>query len=250
MGMEHEEGPDPAFTAIYRGVVTANDDPLKIGRVKARVPGLVEETDWALPIGHAGLYAVPERDDDVQLWFVGGDVDHAYYAAGPFAAPNQQSEAPAPVPNMQAVDAPWVRVLDGTRYQLVLDSRSGHEVAYLRDKQTGDGFTADAATGNAEVRATGTVTLHAAQVRFGDQNAAQSYVLGETYRSAEDQAFGKLIAALASAQTAMTALGTSLPPAAGACAAAATAIGAAVAQLSAFVSNGPSYLSTRIKGVP
>src|SRR5260370_25940886 len=42
---------DGRYYGKYRGQVSDNDDPLNLGRVKAKVPRLLgdEETGWALP---------------------------------------------------------------------------------------------------------------------------------------------------------------------------------------------------------
>jgi hypothetical protein len=40
----------PRFYGMYRGTVTDNQDPLKIGRIRARVPEVTGEADsqWAM----------------------------------------------------------------------------------------------------------------------------------------------------------------------------------------------------------
>lgn len=72
-----------AFYGKYRGVVTDNNDPLMIGRIKARVPDVTgsEETGWALPVAPfggngMGLFAVPDTDAGVWIEFEHGDPDY------------------------------------------------------------------------------------------------------------------------------------------------------------------------------
>ena len=75
---------DPRYTALYIGVVTNRKDPEGLGRVKVRIPGLIEpESDFALPLGtlgggsdRRGLFAVPEVGAEVGILFNQGDVDH------------------------------------------------------------------------------------------------------------------------------------------------------------------------------
>ena len=65
----------------YRGIVTDNQDPKNIGRIKAIVPEVLGdvETGWALPClpysgNGSGTYSVPEPDAGVWLEFEAGDV--------------------------------------------------------------------------------------------------------------------------------------------------------------------------------
>jgi len=64
----------------YRGLVTENKDPKRMGRVRARVPELFGDqvTPWALPAvpfaGQAhGLVLLPEEGDGVWIEFEAGD---------------------------------------------------------------------------------------------------------------------------------------------------------------------------------
>ena len=66
----------------YRGLVTNVDDPLKIGRVTAKVPeifGEDQDAPWALPAvpfagKKHGLVLLPEVNDGVWIEFEAGDI--------------------------------------------------------------------------------------------------------------------------------------------------------------------------------
>jgi uncharacterized protein involved in type VI secretion and phage assembly len=65
----------------YRGIVTDNGDPKKLGRVRARVPEVLGdvETGWALPCAHyagqqSGVFAVPSAGTGVWIEFESGVV--------------------------------------------------------------------------------------------------------------------------------------------------------------------------------
>lgn len=65
----------------YRGIVSDNQDPRKMGRIRARVPKVLGdvETGWALPCAPysgdgIGAYAVPEPGTGVWIEFEAGDV--------------------------------------------------------------------------------------------------------------------------------------------------------------------------------
>ncbi len=71
----------------YRGIVTDNQDPNDLGRIRARVPEVLAdvETGWALPSAPyagdgSGLYAVPEPDTGVWIEFEAGDVSRPIWS--------------------------------------------------------------------------------------------------------------------------------------------------------------------------
>src|SRR5262245_22538227 len=74
---------------VVPGVVTSNDDPEKLGRVKLRFPWLSDEVEsgWArvaLPAAGnlRGVYMLPEVDDEVLVAFEQGDVRFPYVVGG------------------------------------------------------------------------------------------------------------------------------------------------------------------------
>ena len=71
------------FYGKYRGIVTDIEDPLKMGRIKARVPDVLgeEPSGWALPCvpfagDGMGFYALPSNDARVWIEFEQGDPDY------------------------------------------------------------------------------------------------------------------------------------------------------------------------------
>jgi uncharacterized protein involved in type VI secretion and phage assembly len=71
------------FYGKYRGKVTSNIDPYKMGRVRAKVPIVFgdEESGWALPSAPyggpgVGFFFVPPVDANVWIEFEGGDPDY------------------------------------------------------------------------------------------------------------------------------------------------------------------------------
>jgi uncharacterized protein involved in type VI secretion and phage assembly len=64
------------FYGIYRGVVTAINDPLDKGRVKMQIPQILatETTEWAWPVSAPGAALVsPKIGQGVWVMFEGGD---------------------------------------------------------------------------------------------------------------------------------------------------------------------------------
>jgi uncharacterized protein involved in type VI secretion and phage assembly len=71
------------FYGKYRGKVTDNNDPLMMGRVRAKVPAVFgeEETGWALPSAPyggsgVGFFFVSPTDANVWIEFEGGNTDY------------------------------------------------------------------------------------------------------------------------------------------------------------------------------
>jgi len=77
----------PPFYGKYRGIVTDNNDPKKIGRIKARVPEVLGdvESGFALPCAPyagkgSGIFAVPPPDAGVWIEFEAGDVSRPIWS--------------------------------------------------------------------------------------------------------------------------------------------------------------------------
>lgn len=97
-----ERGADSRVYGVVTGVVTNNQDPEKLGRVKLKFPWLSdeEESDWARvasPMAgkERGLFLLPEVEDEVLVAFERGDVRFPYVLGGLWsrnAAPKQTNE--------------------------------------------------------------------------------------------------------------------------------------------------------------
>jgi len=95
----------------YRGFVTDNDDPDRLGRVKVSVPSILggTETGWALPcapfggLSNQGLFAIPEVGAQLWVEFEEGELSHPIWV-GTFW---QSSGDP---PSEGAVSPPTTRV--------------------------------------------------------------------------------------------------------------------------------------------
>jgi hypothetical protein len=75
------------FYGKHRGRVTENDDPLKLGRIKALVPEVLtdQSTGWALPAlpysgNGVGFYTIPAIDAGVWIEFEAGDVSRPIWS--------------------------------------------------------------------------------------------------------------------------------------------------------------------------
>ena len=75
------------FYGKYRGVVSDNNDPLKIGRIRAKVPDVLDdfETGWAMPCAPfsgkgMGFFALPQTNAGVWIEFEQGDTDYPIWS--------------------------------------------------------------------------------------------------------------------------------------------------------------------------
>lgn len=78
--------PQP-FYGKYRGTVSDNQDPLMIGRIKARVPDVMgdQESGWAMPCApfggsRMGFFAIPSTGAGVWIEFEHGDPDYPIWS--------------------------------------------------------------------------------------------------------------------------------------------------------------------------
>lgn len=122
--LPRDEGADSRVFGVVTGVVTNNQDPEGLGRVKLKFPWLSdeEESDWARvasPMAgkERGLWLLPEVEDEVLVAFERGDVRYPYVIGSLW-----NKNAPPPLTND-----------DGKNDLRILKSRSGH-VIRLNDK--------------------------------------------------------------------------------------------------------------------
>ena len=83
---------DGPFFGTYVGTVTENNDPIKRGRLRARVPGIHEpESPWVLPAGQPGggklgrgSHSIPAIGSQVLIRYLNGEAEHSIWEAGPW----------------------------------------------------------------------------------------------------------------------------------------------------------------------
>ncbi len=117
LDMDEEPATAGRLFGLVVGVVTNNQDPDKLGRVKVRFPWLSdsEESHWArlaVPMGgkDRGTYFLPEVDDEVLAAFEHGDARFPYVLGALW----------------NGKDAPPATNGDGKNNLRLIKSRSGH----------------------------------------------------------------------------------------------------------------------------
>lgn len=137
--------PDPRFLGLEVGVVVERDDPRGVGRIRVRIPGLIEPASaWAFPLGlpgggapDRGTWWVPEEGAEVGVFFKRGDPDHPYYLPANWGSPSSGNEVPAAA-QVDDKGHPDIRVLAFGGYDLVVDTRSGSKAFRIVDKADGE----------------------------------------------------------------------------------------------------------------
>jgi uncharacterized protein involved in type VI secretion and phage assembly len=111
--------PNTHFYGVTVGIVTNNQDPENLGRVKVKYPWLSEdaESHWArvlTPMAgkDRGIYFLPEVDDEVLLAFEQGDINFPYILGALW----------------NGKDKPPAKNEDGKNNQKMIKSRSGHQI--------------------------------------------------------------------------------------------------------------------------
>jgi hypothetical protein len=161
--------PDHRLLGLHIGHVVDRADPLKLGRVRVRIPGLIKDASaWAFPLGtlgggsdRRGFFAVPENGAEVGVLFQEGDVERPWYLAGHWSLPGGATEIPGPARELSKTETPQIRVLETRRFVLVFDDRAGHEALRIEDKLSGDQIEFDGTALGMTVKATSALILKA-----------------------------------------------------------------------------------------
>ena len=164
------------------GVVLDATDPLKLARVRIRVPGLFDEgTGWALPMGFAGgggkrrgAKVVPRVGAEVTLLCHLGDPDACHYMPGHWGKPGGVSEVPgggltpptadeldAEGDELTPQEAPFVDVFETESFLVSIDERvkGGKGSFFFRSKKSGDVIEYDGAAQGWLVQASGPIQI-------------------------------------------------------------------------------------------
>lgn len=153
-------GPSGQIHGVVTGVVTNNQDPEKLGRVRVRFPWLSgsEESAWARvasPMAgrERGLWTLPEVDDEVLVAFERGDPRFPYVLGSLW-----NSEAPPPETNEGKKND--VRVLRSrSGHEVVLDDKEGEEAIRIVDGSGKNSITISTKDNTITVQADADVTI-------------------------------------------------------------------------------------------
>lgn len=140
--LDDPDGNRAFMFGMHVGVVTHRHDPKGLGRVRVRVPGVLEPASaWAYPIGapgagsaDRGMWWIPEVGGEVAVFLKGGDPDHPYYMPANWGRPRGGASE---VPEAAAGNPDIVAISFGA-YEIVVDTRAATKKLAIRDKRAQD----------------------------------------------------------------------------------------------------------------
>lgn len=149
---------------VAMAIVTNNQDPDKMGRVRVKLPWLSDDHEswWARvasPMAGAGrgLFYLPEVDDEVLVAFEHGDVRFPYVLGGLWNGKDAPPETNSDGKNN-------IRVIHSRSGHLIrLDDTDGDEKIELIDKTGNNSLTIKSSDNSFAITCNGKLTLNAAQ---------------------------------------------------------------------------------------
>lgn len=119
MMVGQDEGQGQAIKGVAIAVVTNNQDPENLGRIKVKYPwrDSEDESHWARIVtfmagNDMGGYFLPQVEDEVLVAFENGDIDHPFVIGALWSSKMKPPESNA----------------DGKNNRRMIKSRSGHKV--------------------------------------------------------------------------------------------------------------------------
>ncbi len=192
ISQDEREAPDQLvsgrFYGKYEGVVTEVDDPLKLGRLRAKVPAVLgedTETGWALPCapfggGHdRGMLFLPEVGDTVWVEFAAGDLSRPIWAGCFWGAPDSTGQQDD-LGTEQGTEVPTSEDTEAGPGLLVIRTKAGHRLVF---DDEGEVIILAHGSDKCEIRLTkeGEVVVTAEKIKLGG-SAEEPLVLGKTFK--------------------------------------------------------------------
>jgi uncharacterized protein involved in type VI secretion and phage assembly len=173
---------------VVVGVVTNNQDPEKLGRVKLRFPWLsdTDESNWArvatMMAGQdRGTWFLPEVDDEVLVAFEHGSVEFPYVIGSLWSGKDTPPRDNSDGKNNERViksraghelifgdesGKEKVEIKTKAGHQLLLDDTGGSEKITVIDKSGSNKIEMDSAAGNVSLTAQTKISLKAVQIEI------------------------------------------------------------------------------------
>ncbi len=148
------------FFGVVVGVITNNQDPENMHRVKVKFPWLGDnvESNWARVITpmagrNRGIYFLPEVDDEVLLAFDHGRVDHPYIIGSLWNGKDSPPDSNADGENNNRA------IHSRSGHVLRFNDKSGNETIEIIDKSGNNKITIDTANNSIIIEADSDITI-------------------------------------------------------------------------------------------
>lgn len=161
----------------YRGIVVDNNDSTNRGRLKVKVPAVLDELQvWALPClpytgNNAGTYWIPESSAGVWVEFEAGDCSYPIWT-GCYWADDE-----LPKDEQSTTATPSLRMLRSEK-GLMLSMNDKEEMITLCDKNGQNILTIEVQSGKIRIEGNNKVVAHAGQIELRE-NATHPVVKGD-----------------------------------------------------------------------
>jgi uncharacterized protein involved in type VI secretion and phage assembly len=187
------ETSEGGIQGVVVGIVTDNEDPKDLGRVKLQFPwrDADDESYWArlaTPLAgkEYGAYFLPEVDDEVLVAFENGDIHKPYIVGGLWNGkqkPPQKNEGENRVREIRSRSKHRLTFDDDEKekdgsitiqtskgHEVVIDDSDGKETIMIRDKDKNNSITVDANSDTIAVEAKKDLELSAKNITIeGDK---------------------------------------------------------------------------------
>jgi uncharacterized protein involved in type VI secretion and phage assembly len=154
--------PEGRFYGVVVGVVTNNQDPDGLGRVKVRFPWLSDEDEshWArvatpMAGNQRGLYFLPEVDDEVLVAFQHGDIRFPYILGALWNGQDKPPESNDGANNRRTIKSRSGHIIR-------LDDTDGAEKIEIIDKAQKNSITINTAENTITIAADADITIRSA----------------------------------------------------------------------------------------
>lgn len=184
------ETADGGIQGVVVGIVTDNEDPKDLGRVKLRFPwrDADDESYWAriatpMAGGNYGAYFLPEVDDEVLVAFENGDIHNPYVVGGLWNGeqpPPQKNEGSNDVREVRSrsehrltfddADEGSITIQTSAGHEIVVDDSESGETIRIRDEDETNAITLDASSDTVAIEAGKDLELSAQNITLnGDK---------------------------------------------------------------------------------
>jgi hypothetical protein len=176
--MNRDDQQGDRFYGKYRGLVSDNQDPLDLGRLKARVPEVLGdvETGWASPCApyagpKAGLYVVPPKNAGVWIEFEAGDPSRPIWVGAWWG----KAEVPPKPGGGQT--RPGTKILRSDQGLIVALDDDAQKIS-ISDADAKNQVVIEVKSGKITLKSSQQVIVEAAEIKFGSAGASEPGVLG------------------------------------------------------------------------
>ena len=186
-----DETRDDAIRGVATGIVTDNEDPAGMGRVKLTFPWRAEEGEsfWArmattMAGGDRGTYFLPEVGDEVLVAFEDGDIHYPYVLgalwSGEEKPPEDNADGKNDVRTIRsrsgheitlddADTAGKIEIVTSGGHTIVLDDSAGSEKIRIADRTGENTVEFDSTTGSIDVSSAASVSVESAMIEIKGQ---------------------------------------------------------------------------------